>query len=79
MMQVILYILLLFALGSAIYAISSHNLLNSVISLTIYSANLVVVFVILQAPDVALVEAVVAAGITTSFFVITINKLEGLE
>ena len=79
MMLVMIYLLLFFLIATAIYAVSTHNLLNSIVALSIFSANLVVIFAILQAPDVALVEAVVATGITTAFFVITLNKLEGIE
>ncbi len=78
-MQIIIYLLLLFLIISAIYAANTHNLLNAVIALSMFSANLVIIFIILQAPDVALVEAVVATGISTTFFVITLNKLEGIE
>ena len=79
MMLVIIYLLLFFLIVTATYAVNTHNLLNSIIALSIFSANLVVIYTILQAPDVALVEAVVATGITTAFFVITLNKLEGIE
>ncbi len=78
-MQIIIYLLLIFLIVTAIYSVGTHNLLNAVIALSIFSANLVIIFIILQAPDVALVEAVVATGISTAFFVITLNKLEGIE
>ena len=54
----------------------TKDMLTSVISLTIFGVILVVIFVILQAPGAALAEAVIAAGLTTGFFVITINKTE---
>lgn len=76
MNNIIFYLLLAFLLVTAITAIFTRNLINSVISLSVFSGILVVIFVFLQAPDVALAEAVIAAGITTSFFIITINKTE---
>ena len=72
----IFVLFLLFLLITAITAVFTKNLINSVISLSVFSGILVIIFVFLQAPDVALAEAVIAAGITTSFFIITINKTE---
>lgn len=76
---ILLNILLIMLLLTAIFAVFTDNLLNSVITLSIFSGILVVIFVVLQAPDVALAEAVIAAGLTTSFFIITINKTEDTE
>ncbi len=77
MITIIFNILLLFLLLTAFTAVFTDNIFNSVIVLSVFSGILVVVFIILQAPDVALAEAVIAAGLTTSFFIITINKTEG--
>ena len=76
MIEIIFYILMLFLLLTAFYAVFTDDLLNAVITLSVFSGILVVIFIILQAPDVALAEAVIAAGLTTSFIVITINKTE---
>ncbi|WP_027339104.1 Na(+)/H(+) antiporter subunit B [Halonatronum saccharophilum] len=78
-MGIILHVLLVFSVLIAIFAVSTKNLLNSVIAMSVFSASFVIIFIVLQAPDVALVEAVVATGITTGFFVITLNKLEGVK
>ena len=74
--QIIFNFLLLFLAVAAVFAIFTDNLINSVICLSVFSGILVVIFVFLQAPDVALAEAVISAGITTAFFIITINKTE---
>jgi multicomponent Na+:H+ antiporter subunit B len=71
---VILNMLMIFLLFTAFFAVFTKNLLNSIITLAIFSAILIVIFVILQAPDAALAEAVIGAGLTLAFFVITINK-----
>ena len=76
MIELTYYILLLFLLVTAFFAVFTDNILKAVISLSVFSAIMVVIFIILQAPDVALAEAVIAAGLTTGFFVITINKTE---
>ncbi|WP_097017603.1 Na(+)/H(+) antiporter subunit B [Orenia metallireducens] len=74
MIYVILNMLMIFLLFTAFFAVFTKNLLNSIITLAIFSAILIVIFVILQAPDAALAEAVIGAGLTLTFFVITINK-----
>jgi energy-converting hydrogenase B subunit D len=69
-------LLMLFLLIASFYMVFTRDISNSVITLPIFGAILVVIFVILQAPGVALAEAVMTAGLTTIFFVITINKTE---
>mgnify|MGYP006272212297 FL=1 len=79
MMELILYLLLLLTLLSAGTVAFADNLVNSVIGLSIFSSSLVVIFVIFQAPDVALTEIVIGSGITTGLFIITIDKTGGGE
>ncbi len=76
MIELVFYILLLFLVTAAFAVTFIDNLLSSLIVLSVFSAVLVLVFVILQAPDVALAEAVIAAGLSTGFFIITIDKTE---
>jgi uncharacterized MnhB-related membrane protein len=66
--------LMIFLLFTAYFALFTEDLLISVINLFLFSTILIVVFVILQAPDAALAEAVIGAGLTIAFFVITINE-----
>lgn len=77
MIEIILYILLLLTVCSAIVVVFADNLVSSVIGLSIFSSSLVVIFVIFQAPDVALAEIVIGSGITTGLFIITIDKTGG--
>lgn len=74
--DIILNILMVFLIITAFFMVFTKDISNSVITLPIFGAILVVIFVILQAPGVALAEAVITAGLTTGFFVITINKTE---
>ncbi|RSK25823.1 DUF4040 domain-containing protein [Bacillus sp. HMF5848] len=74
MIDIILNILMIFLLFTAFFIVFTKDMLNAVITLPIFGATLVLIFVILQAPGAALAEAVIAAGLTTCFFVITINK-----
>lgn len=75
-MDLIFNMLLIFLLIIAVFMVFTKDISNSVMALPIFGAVLVVIFVILQAPSAALAEAVIAAGLTTIFFVITINKTE---
>ncbi len=79
MSNLIFYFLLILLVLAAAFALFTKNLLNSIITLSIFSGVLVVILIFLQAPDVALAEAVISAGIMTSFFIITISKTGGVE
>ncbi len=74
--DIIFNLLIIFLIITAFFIVFSKDISHSVIILPIFGAILVVIFVILQAPGVALAEAVMTAGLTTMFFVITINKTE---
>jgi len=74
--DIIFNMLMIFLIITAFFMVFTKDISNSVIALPIFGATLVVIFVILQAPSAAMAEAVIAAGLTTVFFVITINKTE---
>ncbi len=67
-----LAILLLVAV-SAFYAVWFRDLLSSVISLAVLSLLLSVEFYILQAPDVAIAEAGIGAGLSTAIYIIALR------
>jgi multicomponent Na+:H+ antiporter subunit A len=64
---------------SAIFTITYKDLLNSVIVSGAISLIASLLFYFLQAPDVALTEAAIGAGITTYIFILTIRKTERIE
>ncbi|WP_088102911.1 Na(+)/H(+) antiporter subunit B [Halalkalibacter urbisdiaboli] len=76
MIDIILNMLMIFLIITAFFMVFTKDISTSVIALPIFGAILVVIFVILQAPGPAMAEAVIAAGLTTVFFVITINHTE---
>ena len=61
----------------AICALEVRNLMNSVIMLAVFSLVMSIVFYYLKAPDVAMAEAAVGAGVSTVIFVITIHRTGG--
>ncbi len=53
-----------------------RNLLSAAISFGVFSFLLSLEFLILQAPDVAIAEAAIGAGLTTAIFIIAIRATE---
>ena len=73
-LAVVLFTLLVIS-GTA--AVLFRQVINSVISLSIFSVTLAAVFLMYQAPDVAMAEAVVGAGLMTALFLVTISRTQG--
>jgi uncharacterized MnhB-related membrane protein len=71
--------LLIFMVVLYVLAIELKDLLYSVIVLTGASITLAVVFYMLQAPDIAITQAAVGAGLTTVLFVIAISRTRRKE
>jgi len=67
-------VLLVFLFVLTIMAIEFKDLLYSVIILTGASTTLAVIFYMLQAPDIAITQAAVGAGISTVLYVIAISR-----
>ncbi len=74
--EVILGLLLLFL---AYKAIDSKELINSVMYLSAVSMLSVVGFALMQAPDVAVTEAVIGSGMVTALFVFTLLSRKGVK
>ncbi|ADT84456.1 MULTISPECIES: hydrogenase subunit MbhD domain-containing protein [Thermococcus] len=61
-------------LVSAIVAIRFKNLIMAVIAMAVFSLILSLEFYVLQAPDVAIAEAGVGAGLTTAMYLLAIKN-----
>ena len=70
-------VFLLILMVMAICALEVRNLINSVIMLAVFSLVLSIVFYYLKAPDVAMAEAAVGAGVSTVIFVTAIHRTGG--
>jgi uncharacterized MnhB-related membrane protein len=79
LLSYIYYLFLLLLVISAVFSIASKNLLCSVIFMSLFNLFMVIIFLLLQAPDVAMAEAVVGMGFTTALFIITISKTKEEE
>lgn len=66
--------ILVFVLGSAVTAALLRDVLGSIIAFAGYSLGIAILWVFLQAPDVALTEAAVGAGVMTVLFLLTIVR-----
>ncbi|MGC9322077.1 MAG: Na(+)/H(+) antiporter subunit B [Kosmotogaceae bacterium] len=75
-MSVFSFIIGVVMVGLAIFAIEAKKLLTSVIMLSAMSLLSVILFVIMKAPDVAITEASVGAGLTTAIFLLSLRKLK---
>jgi uncharacterized MnhB-related membrane protein len=65
-------------LAAAVAVLLSPNLLSAVIAFAIVSLALSIMFVVLQAPDVALAEAVIGVGLSSILFALTLHRI-GLQ
>jgi uncharacterized MnhB-related membrane protein len=70
-------LLLVFLLGAAVAVVTFKDLLAATIAFSVYSLVMSILWSMLRAPDVALTEAAVGAGVTTVLFIITIYKTGG--
>ena len=79
MIGVVEFFLLAGIVVSAFLALVDRDLLSGVIYLAVMSMLLSVEFYLLQAPDVAIAEAAIGAGLSTAIFVMTVKKTERWE
>ena len=68
------FILLSFLILLAVTVVFMKDLLAATVVFLVYSLIMTIVFTQLKAPDVALTEAAVGAGITTLLFIVTISR-----
>jgi uncharacterized MnhB-related membrane protein len=78
-MQIFNVILIVFLIACAIAVERTRDLLGAVIIFTAYSLAMAVLWLLLRAPDVAMTEAAIGAGITTILFVAVISRTRRME
>jgi uncharacterized MnhB-related membrane protein len=72
-------LLLLGLIVTAVLVIAFKDLLSSAIAFAAFSLLLALEFYLLQAPDVAIAEAGIGAGLTTAIFIIAIRGTKRYE
>jgi energy-converting hydrogenase B subunit D len=78
-MQIVNVILIIFLIVAAIAVERTKDLLGAVIIFTAYSLVMALLWLLLRAPDVAMTEAAIGAGITTILFVVVISRTRRME
>lgn len=68
-------IVLVFLIGASVAVSVIRNLLGAVIVFMVYSLSMAVLWQQLNAPDLAITEAAVGAGITTLLFVFALRRI----
>lgn len=69
--------MLLFLVGCSISVSITRNLLAAIIIFMSYSLIMAILWETLNAPDLAITEAAVGAGITTLLFILTLKRIRG--
>ena len=77
--EITYFLFLVFLVVTAAITITFKNLVSALICYSVFNLVMVLIFVFLQAPDVAMAEAIIGLGITTSLYIVTISKTEENE
>lgn len=67
-------LLLIFLIVCAVAVARTRDLLSAVIIFASYSLIMAVIWLRLEAPDIAITEAAIGAGVTTLLLIATISK-----
>lgn len=78
-MELFNVILIVFLIVAALIVERIKDLLGAVIIFTAYSLVMALLWLLLRAPDVAMTEAAIGAGITTILFVAVISRTRRME
>ena len=79
MIKMIMLLLVLFLVACALWAGFTKNLLVSIIIFMSYSLVMSVVWIFLSAPDLAITEAAVGAGVTSVLFFATLRRINAID
>ncbi len=73
------YLLLIFLVVCALAVARTRDLLGAVIIFASYSLVMAILWQQLEAPDVAVTEAAIGAGVTSLLFIVVISKTRRME
>lgn len=73
------YLLLIFLVVCALAVARTRDLLGAVIIFASYSLIMAILWQQLEAPDVAVTEAAIGAGVTSLLFIVVISKTRRME
>ncbi|MBT8439100.1 MAG: DUF4040 domain-containing protein [Gammaproteobacteria bacterium] len=75
MIEWLLFVIVMIMLAGALMAMLMENLLAATVAASIVSLGLTVIFVFLRAPDVAMTEAAVGAGLSSLILALGLKRL----
>ncbi len=78
-MEIFLVIMLVFLIISSIAVAFIKDLIGAIIVFMVYSLIMALIWEQLNAPDLAITEAAVGAGVTTILFVVTLRRIRSRE
>ncbi len=78
-MKIFSVIMLIFLIVSAVAVSNIKSLLGAIIVFMVYSLIKTILWQQLNAPDLAITEAAVGAGITTILFILTLKRVKGVR
>jgi len=73
------YMLLIFLVGCALAVSFTRKVISAVIIFMSYSIVMSIIWLLLEAPDLALTEAAIGAGITSILFFLAIKRINTME
>ena len=73
------YMLLIFLIGCALAVSFTRKVISAVIIFMSYSIVMSIIWLLLEAPDLALTEAAIGAGITSILFFLAIKRINTME
>ena len=79
MMQILNLVLVIFLIVCALAVERTNDLLSAIIIYASYSLIMAVLYLFLMAPDIALTEAAIGAGVTTILLIGVISRTRRME
>ena len=78
-MDILIMVLLPLILVCTVATMLTKRLLTAIVIYMTFSLIMAVVWALLQAPDLAITEAAVGAGITSILYFVTLDKIKRIE
>ena len=77
--MIIEILLLIFLIVCAVTAVTAKRTLITVLIFDAFGLVMCVIWILLQAPDLAITEAAVGAGVTSLLFFVTLKKIHAMR
>lgn len=78
-MELFSIIMIVFLIGASIAVSLIKDMLGAIIVFMAYSLIMAILWEQLNAPDLAITEAAVGAGVTTILFVVSLKRIRGMK